>query len=423
MIEVTFEPSRLVAGEDSVLAVRLANTGSETCTDIVFRFRLPLDVLLLRGRNLIEIRELKAGQACRYELLARAKRPGAFAIQSPNFSYRNEDGRPVRVSSFGAELTVVPASQAPATPTLRIGTTGQLALGEWDILRIKVSNSSDFGVRDVEVTVNGPFQIGEHGPSARIPSLAAGAEAEISFFVFAEHGGRHVPVGVRSRYVDRTNRNQSQSDQVQLVVRAAGPSMSATTGKAIILYLAASPTDLRPLRSDKEMREVNEQLQRGKYRDHFELRPALAARLRDITQALLDHEPQIVHFSGHGEPDGGVYVEDELGQSVLTPAAGLARILKQHARTVDCVIVNACSTMLLAEAMAEHFSHVIAMRTAIGDVAAIHFSIGFYQSLAAGRPVPEAFEAGCGFLEAQPPGQQEHQAPALFERGRLATSR
>lgn len=77
-----------------------------------------------------------------------------------------------------------------------------------------------------------------------------------------------------------------------------------------ILILAANPKTTPRLRLDEEVREIDEGLRRSKYRDQFEIQSRWAVRMRDLRRALLDVEPQIVHFTGHGKEDG-LLVEDE----------------------------------------------------------------------------------------------------------------
>jgi hypothetical protein len=183
-----------------------------------------------------------------------------------------------------------------------------------------------------------------------------------------------------------------------------------------ILYLSASPTGLDLLRLDTEVREIGDALRRGRYRDHFKLEPQSAVRARDIGQRLLDYEPRIVHFSGHGDHDGFLHVLSDSGEpTVLTPDA-LANQFRLHASVLDCVIVNACHTTRLAEAIVRNIDYVVGMRQVIGDQAAIAFSIGFYQGLAAGKPVPVAFEHGCAEIGNQVPGRPEHETPLLLTR-------
>src|SRR5437764_94627 len=67
-----------------------------------------------------------------------------------------------------------------------------------------------------------------------------------------------------------------------------------------VLILAANPSDQGRLRLDKEEREIREGLQAAKYRERFQLERRGAVRPQDLQQALLDVQPNIVHFCGHG---------------------------------------------------------------------------------------------------------------------------
>ena len=78
-----------------------------------------------------------------------------------------------------------------------------------------------------------------------------------------------------------------------------------------ILFLTADPTNASRLRLGEELREIQERLQLSKSRDQFTLHQRMSVRPMDISQALLDVNPQIVHFSGHGTSAGELCVEIE----------------------------------------------------------------------------------------------------------------
>ena len=63
-----------------------------------------------------------------------------------------------------------------------------------------------------------------------------------------------------------------------------------------ILILAANPLETARLRLDKEIDEIDEGLRRSKLRDRFVLVKKTAVTARGLRQALLDEDPQIVHF-------------------------------------------------------------------------------------------------------------------------------
>ncbi|AFY58454.1 ATPase,TIR domain-containing protein [Rivularia sp. PCC 7116] len=165
-----------------------------------------------------------------------------------------------------------------------------------------------------------------------------------------------------------------------------------------ILLLSANPTDTSKLRLDEEVREIQSGLERAKRREEFEIISKLAVRVNDLRRGLLDHEPQIVHFSGHGGGSQGLALEDNSGQMQLVSASSLARLFKLFP-TVECVVLNACYSEVQAEAIHQHIDYVIGMNKAIGDKAAIEFAVGFYDALGAGRTIEDGFEFGCTSID------------------------
>jgi hypothetical protein len=187
-----------------------------------------------------------------------------------------------------------------------------------------------------------------------------------------------------------------------------------------ILFLAADPTNESRLRLGEEYREIQEKLKLAKLRDRFKLElPQLSARSLDISQALLDTRPHIVHFSGHGKPDGALCIEDQVGKSQLVQPDALAALFEQFSHQVNCVILNACYSEPQAKAIAEHINYVIGMNQAIGDRAAIAFSKGFYQALGAGRTIEEAYKLGLVQIRLQ--NIPEHLTPVLIQKGKTAS--
>ncbi len=87
--------------------------------------------------------------------------------------------------------------------------------------------------------------------------------------------------------------------------------MSTKTGVKTILILAANPLSTSRLRLDQEVREIEEGLQRAPQGAQFRLVQKWAVRQRDFYRAILEHQPQIVHFCGHGEASDGIVLEDD----------------------------------------------------------------------------------------------------------------
>ena len=181
-----------------------------------------------------------------------------------------------------------------------------------------------------------------------------------------------------------------------------------------ILILAANPRDTEKLRLDEEVREIQEGLKLSKGRDQFEIISRWAVRTEDLRRALLEHEPHIVHFSGHGTGKQGLVLENEIGNVQLVSARALAGLFKLFP-SIECVLLNACYSERQAEAIAQHVNYVIGMSQAIGDKAGINFAIGFYDGLGYGRSFGEAFEFGQSAIDLE--GISEHLIPVLKKRG------
>ncbi|MBR8841030.1 MAG: hypothetical protein DSM106950_45525 [Stigonema ocellatum SAG 48.90 = DSM 106950] len=116
--------------------------------------------------------------------------------------------------------------------------------------------------------------------------------------------------------------------------------MSNNTGVKTILILAANPTNTSRLRLDAEVREIEEGLQRASKGGQFRLVQKWAVRSRDFYRAILEHQPQIVHFCGHGTGSDGIVLEDDTGQSTLVEKEALSKLFKLFAvRGVNCVVL------------------------------------------------------------------------------------
>ena len=135
-------------------------------------------------------------------------------------------------------------------------------------------------------------------------------------------------------------------------------------------------------------------------------------RVGDITQAIFDFEPQIIHFSGHGTSQGELCFEDELGTAKPVEPDALAAMFELFAPQVNCVLLNACYSEIQASAIAKHIPFAIGMNDAIKDKAAIAFAVGFYKALGANRSIEEAYKFGCVEIRLQ--GIPEHLKPVIY---------
>lgn len=175
---------------------------------------------------------------------------------------------------------------------------------------------------------------------------------------------------------------------------------------ARLLFLAASTSDRSPLAVDREYNRVKAGLQTlgvwPAWRVAIEHVPAVA--WDQVPEQLLLHRASIVHFAGHGYPDGSLEFSTHDGGTQRIRPDGLAQLFESYAHQVRLVLLNACYSDALAGALTEHVDVVVGMTHAISDDAAILFAPAFYQQLAGGQSVQTAFEVARGVLLGQLPG-------------------
>jgi CHAT domain len=193
---------------------------------------------------------------------------------------------------------------------------------------------------------------------------------------------------------DRTYVSQPASS-----AQSVAPLSAEKALKRIILVLAASPANQARLRLDTEVREIDQGLRLSQQREQFDLQQRWAVRPDDLRRALLDIQPQVLHFCGHGEGTAGLVLEDESGNAKLVSTAALTSLFQLFSsRGLECVVLNACYSEVQADAIAQHIPYVVGMNDAIGDTAAVKFSVGFYDALGAGWSYPDAYRLGCNAI-------------------------
>ena len=161
-----------------------------------------------------------------------------------------------------------------------------------------------------------------------------------------------------------------------------------------ILILASNPR--KDLNLDREIRDLKGVIEKSRNRAQFEVVIELAVQVKDLQQHMLNHEPQIVHFCGHGGGEEGLVFEGNDGGEQWVRAEALSDLFRvvSISTNVCCVLLNACYSEEQANAIVNHIDYVIGMNQEIRDDAAIAFSKGFYQALGYERSIEEAYEFG-----------------------------
>ncbi len=181
-----------------------------------------------------------------------------------------------------------------------------------------------------------------------------------------------------------------------------------------ILVVAANPLGSSPLKLDHEVKTIKEALKRSRKSGNFVVEYCLAATPSELRRALLDLEPHVLHFSGHGAGEKGLlFVSDESVGAIyrsdsgelrsrstntneikFVPAQPLANLLQLCEDHLECVVLNACYSDVQGDVISANIPFTIGMRDVVQDNVAIKFSQGFYDAIGSGKSYEKAFEWG-----------------------------
>ena len=192
-----------------------------------------------------------------------------------------------------------------------------------------------------------------------------------------------------------------------------GNTLRLETEKKIIkiLFLSANPQNTDELLIEKEVKTIKNRLRLSNLREKIIFEPLLAVTFDDIRQAILSEEPEIIHFSGHGD-EKGIWVEDEIGNLEILSTQTLSMLFELASKSVRCVILNSCLSVIQAKKIKKHIDYVIGMKAPVLDEASLIFSAGFYDAIGAGRDYDTAFKSAVTSLHHK--RVEEWKKPILF---------
>lgn len=168
------------------------------------------------------------------------------------------------------------------------------------------------------------------------------------------------------------------------------------------LFLASDPfREGASLRLHTEVRGVERAIRRGPARDRVKLVPCFAPRTRDLQDALLLHDPRIVHFAGPGDGGGVICLADAYGRRGVAEKDALAKLFGILSEWIKIVILNGCDTLPLVDALGGVVDYAIGMDQPLGDASAIVFAEAFYGALGMGKPVQASYDLAVSRLASE----------------------
>ena len=167
-----------------------------------------------------------------------------------------------------------------------------------------------------------------------------------------------------------------------------------------ILFLSANPAQSDPSDLINECNRINQKIRASAGRELLKLEQRHDISIKWLIEELLNYNPKILHFSGHGSEKSALLFKNEnTGQIEEVPPSALVKLFKVLGKEINLVFLNACYSEKQARAIAEHVDCVIGMSTTISDIAALEFGSTFYSSLGFGRSIEDAFDLALVQLE------------------------
>jgi hypothetical protein len=181
-------------------------------------------------------------------------------------------------------------------------------------------------------------------------------------------------------------------------IRLPLPRVAPVPHPHTLLFLAASPRPSTPLDLTREPLELKHErdaieqairrVQGGEQR--LRLVPHMGVDPDELVDHLHEHQPAILHFSGHGNSHG-IVVETDVGDHTTIHPGALANVIKREAPETRLVVLSACHSQTSVAALLQVVRCVISMSDRIDDTAARDFATALYRAIALDRPFETAF--------------------------------
>lgn len=161
-------------------------------------------------------------------------------------------------------------------------------------------------------------------------------------------------------------------------------------GREVVLFLASNPTNEK-INLRGEHSQIAEKLADRQIRKKFELVPRFDVTLDRMIEAIMEEQPAIIHFIGHGmegHPMTGrgngivINTEDYQGGTVVCANSfeHSFRRIKKIVPGLKLVLLNLCYSEPQAIAISKNGIHAVGVNDEVKSSAARMFAAGFYRN-------------------------------------------
>ena len=184
-----------------------------------------------------------------------------------------------------------------------------------------------------------------------------------------------------------------------------------------ILILTSNPRN--DLKLKREIEDLKKVIKRSQNQSQFEIEFVLEVYPEELQDLLIEHEPRIVHFCGHGTGEQGLVLQNKAGREQIVSTDALSNLFEFFDDKVECVLLNACYSEVQANAIVQHINYAIGMSHEIKDYAAIAFATGFYRWLGYGKSIEESYKFGRNAIQFQIAEANPARSPSTGESRKL----
>ena len=172
------------------------------------------------------------------------------------------------------------------------------------------------------------------------------------------------------------------------------------TDKLRILLLTTDSLDQFYMRSGEEHRIIENRVYAGSHRDQFEVVVRPAMKMSDLIEELLRYDPQVVHLIADGRAGEGILLEDDRAEARAVGAQEMADLIRRPNGKIRLLFLSVCHTQEHARVISQDIDYVIGMRGEAEEETALALARHFYQALAYGKTVEDAFNIAINQLKA-----------------------
>ena len=148
------------------------------------------------------------------------------------------------------------------------------------------------------------------------------------------------------------------------------------------------------------MHEIERNLRADRLRDSFQLISNWVITPSDLQEALLRHQPDILHFLGHDEhPDGQLVLPTQEGTPTRVTESALRAMFSVFQDSLRLVVLDSCFSEDQALALASSIDFVVGISQEIDKSQAILFTASFYRALGFGVSIRDSFTLGVNSLQ------------------------